>query len=82
MKAAKFLDPKVDVAELAKKAWLDLPGVTDEWIKNVEVEKVAGGGPPPRLTPEMMAALFDRQEASCSCCCAPKVGADGKLTCP
>lgn len=82
MKAAKFLDAKVDVAELAKKAWIDLPGVNDEWIKNLQVEKVVGGGPPPRLTPEMVAALFDGKEACCSCCCAPKAGADGKLTCP
>ncbi len=82
MKTAKFLDAKVDVAELAKKAWLDLPGVTDDWIKNLEVEKVAGGGPPPRLTPEMVAALFDGKEACCSCCCATKSGSDGKFTCP
>ena len=82
MKACKMLDEKVDAAELAKKTWLDLPGVTDEWIKNLEVEKVAGGGPPPRLTPEMMAALFDEQEACCSCCCPPKTGPDEKFTCP
>lgn len=67
MKASNMLDEHVNVAELAKKSWLDLPGVTDEWIKNLEVEKVAGGGPPLRLTPEMMAALFDKQEACCCC---------------
>ncbi len=47
MKAADFLSPNTDPEELTKRAWLDLEGVTDEWIQNVEVEKIAGGGDPP-----------------------------------
>ncbi len=33
MKAADFLSPNTDPEELAKRAWLDLEGVTDEWIQ-------------------------------------------------
>jgi len=82
MKNSKLLGSGTDPAQLAKKAWLELPGVSDEWVKNLEVEKIAGGGPPPRLTPEMLAAMFDGKDACCSCCVPVKVGADGKILCP
>ena len=58
MKAAGLLNPSTDPAELAKRAWLDLDGVTDEWVKGLKVEKVAGGGPPPVLDAAALAALF------------------------
>jgi NitT/TauT family transport system substrate-binding protein len=85
VKASGLLDSKTDPMELAKKAWIDLPGVTDEWVKGLEIEKVAGGGPVPRLSPEMLAAMFAGKEACCSCCVPlinPGVlGADGKYLC-
>jgi len=68
VKASGLLDSKTDPIELAKKAWIDLPGVTDEWVKGLEIEKVAGGGPVPRLSPEMLAVMFAGKEACCSCC--------------
>ena len=55
MKAADFLSPNTDPEELAKRAWLDLDGVTDEWIESVEVEKIAGGGDPPKMDPDSLA---------------------------
>jgi NitT/TauT family transport system substrate-binding protein len=58
MKKAGFLKPSTDPAELAKQAWADLPGVTDEWIAGLKVEKVAGGGTPPALSPAAFASLF------------------------
>ena len=58
MKTAGLLNPSTDPAELAKRAWLDLDGVTDEWVKGLKVEKVAGGGPPPALDGAPLAALF------------------------
>jgi NitT/TauT family transport system substrate-binding protein len=65
MKAAGLLNPSTDPAELAKRAWLDLDGVTDEWIAGLEVEKVAGGGPPPEMDPEVLAALIGKVKLSC-----------------
>jgi len=65
LKKAGILKAGTDPQELAKKAWQDLDGVTDEWLKGLEVEKVAGGGRPPKLTPAEFAALFTGD-----CCCA------------
>ena len=60
-KAIGLLDARTDPAALAAKAWIDLPGVDDAWIKGLTIESVAGGGPPPELTPEALAALFARE---------------------
>ncbi|HEY7427307.1 MAG TPA: ABC transporter substrate-binding protein [Gemmataceae bacterium] len=60
MKKAGFLKNDTDAEELAKKAWQDLDGVTDDWLKDLQVEKVAGGGRPPKLSPADFAALFER----------------------
>jgi hypothetical protein len=55
------------------KAWLDLDGVTDDWVKNLKVEEVAGGGRPAKLDPADFAALFHRapccQGGACLGCC-------------
>lgn len=70
MKAADFLSPTTDPEALAKKAWLDLDGVTDEWISSVQVEKIAGGGDPPHMPVEQLAALLETRRSCCSygCC--------------
>jgi NitT/TauT family transport system substrate-binding protein len=65
MKKGGFLKPETNPEELVKKSWIDLDGVTDEWVKSLQVEKVAGGGPAPKLTPDEFAALFDRQKDCC-----------------
>jgi NitT/TauT family transport system substrate-binding protein len=43
MKAAGILPPSTNVDELVKRAFVRLDGVTDEWIEQLQVEKVAGG---------------------------------------
>ncbi len=43
MKVAKMLSPETDTDALAKRAFMHLEGITDDWIKTLEVEKVAGG---------------------------------------
>jgi NitT/TauT family transport system substrate-binding protein len=74
MKKAGFLKKETDAEELAKKAWLDLDGVTDDWVKSLRVEKVANGGPPAKLSSAGFAALFNGQpccqDGAClGCCC-------------
>ena len=74
MKKAGFLKTETDPEELAKNAWLDLDGVTDEWIKSLQIEKVASGGRPTRLSPVEFAALLKdepccRQSECLGCCC-------------
>jgi NitT/TauT family transport system substrate-binding protein len=69
-----MLSPTTDVAALAQKAFVHLDGVTDEWINNLSVEKVAGGQVPPdqdiRLYAELI--LGDHED---SCCKRPVVAA-------
>lgn len=43
MKRAGMLSPSTDPADLAHRAFVELDGVTDEWINNLKVESVAGG---------------------------------------
>ncbi|MBV9125062.1 MAG: ABC transporter substrate-binding protein [Planctomycetes bacterium] len=69
MKAAGLLEASTDPNELAQRAWLDLDGVSDDWVNGLKVEKVAGGGRPPLLDPAAFAALFARGRPCCSCCC-------------
>jgi NitT/TauT family transport system substrate-binding protein len=69
MKKAGLLKDSTDPEELAKRAWLDLDGVTDEWVNGLEVEKVAGGGRPKLLDPAGFAALFEDRKTCCDCCC-------------
>jgi NitT/TauT family transport system substrate-binding protein len=71
MKIAGMLSPTTDVSDLAKRAFVHLDGVSDEWLQNLQVEKVAGGQVPPdqdiRLYAELI--LSDTEE---SCCKAQK----------
>jgi NitT/TauT family transport system substrate-binding protein len=67
MKKAKLLGPSADPAALAKRAWLDLDGVTDEWIVAQNVDRVRGARPA-RLTAGQFAALFDGRNGGCLCC--------------
>lgn len=67
MKKAKLLGAGTDPAALAKRAWVDLDGVTDEWITAERVDRIDGARPP-RLDPAGFAALFDLGKGRCLCC--------------
>lgn len=69
MREAGLLKPTTDPAALAKRAWLDLDGVTDDWVEKLEVAKVDVGGRPKLLSPQAFAALFEGQSLCCGCCC-------------
>ena len=72
MKTAGMLSPTTDVSELAKRAFVHLEGVTDEWLQNLQVEKVAGGQVPPDQDIRLYAELILRDTEG-SCCNAKKV---------
>ena len=67
MKVAKMLCPETDTDALAKRAFMHLPGVTDEWIKTLEVEKVAGGQVSPNEDIRLIAELIEKDRED-SCC--------------
>jgi len=68
MKVAKMLNPGTDVNDLAKRAFVHLDGVTDEWLKTVQVESVAGGQLPPNLDIRQFAAQLYKPGGAPSCC--------------
>jgi NitT/TauT family transport system substrate-binding protein len=69
MQKAGLLKPSTDPRALARRAWLDLDGVTDQWAAAVPVERVDGGRRPVLLSPVAFAALFEGRKKCCACCC-------------
>jgi NitT/TauT family transport system substrate-binding protein len=70
MKIAGMLSPTTDVDALAKRAFVHLEGVSDEWLNSLQVEKVAGG----QVTPAWILrqyALFNPSEVFCGACLLP-----------
>lgn len=81
MKTAGLLNPSTDPAELAKRAWIDLEGVSDDWIKGLKVEQVAGGGRPPVMDADGFAALLAREKDSHFLCCLGCEHGEGSELC-
>ena len=71
MKIAGMLSPSTDVTDLARRAFAHLDGVSDDWLQNVQVEKVAGGQVPPDQDIRLFAELI-LQGGEESCCKARK----------
>jgi hypothetical protein len=67
MKVAKMLAPETDTEALAKRAFMHLDGVSDEWIKSLTVETVAGGQLSKGEDAHLLAALAGKDLES-SCC--------------
>jgi NitT/TauT family transport system substrate-binding protein len=67
MKTAGMLSPTTNVAELSKRAFVHLDGVTDAWLDKLEVENVAGGQVSPDQDIRLFAELIlqDREESCC-----------------
>ena len=63
-------DQLVGSADLAKRAFLALPGVTDAWIEQLGVEHVAGGQVV--QAPQLAAAMTPAQVQAVKTCCAGK----------
>src|SRR2546423_751452 len=67
MKVAKMLSSETDTEALAKRAFMHLPGVTDDWIKTLEVEKIAGAQVSPEDDIRLIAELVQKDRGD-SCC--------------
>jgi NitT/TauT family transport system substrate-binding protein len=70
MKIAGMLAPSTDVEALAKRAFVHLEGVSDDWLKSLEVEKVAGGQVS-RSWLLRQYALISPSEMFCGACLLP-----------
>jgi NitT/TauT family transport system substrate-binding protein len=81
MKRAGMLSATTDVEELAKKAFLHLDGVSDQWLETLTVETVAGGQVPPDQEERLQAELEKTSTESASrlsCCATPKKSSASK----
>jgi NitT/TauT family transport system substrate-binding protein len=59
MQKAGMLRSDTDLAELVQRSFIDLEGVSDEWLKGLEVEKVAGA----QVTPAWLRIQYARYSA-------------------
>jgi NitT/TauT family transport system substrate-binding protein len=69
MKKAGLLRTEISIDALTERAWLDLDGVTDAWLEGLQVEKVAGGGPPRPMTRDEFLAYLGGPRDNLACCC-------------
>ena len=67
MKTSGMLSPRTDPDELAARAFVELPGVTDEWLQHLEVEKLADGDVPEGQDILQFAAAI-KQDGGAGCC--------------
>ena len=70
MKRAGMLSPSTDVDALAKKSFVHLEGVTDEWLNSVVVEKVADGQAPAKFNYRKLAKI-NPNDVFCTGCLVP-----------
>lgn len=70
MKRAGMLSPSTDPAELAKRAFVSLDGVSDEWLSGLKVESVAGGQMPKDFDITKYASYINSDNLPS--CCIPR----------
>jgi NitT/TauT family transport system substrate-binding protein len=79
MKVAGMLDPTTDVAALAKRAFVHLDGVSDDWLQTLRVDKVANGQVPPDEVYRVRAELSANNKIpDLVSCCSSWCSAGGK----
>lgn len=72
MKVAGMLNSTTDAQGLAKRAFVHLEGVSDEWLQTLQVDKVAGGQVPPDADFRVAAECAASQGAvNVASCCSP-----------
>lgn len=70
MKVANMLSQSTDPEALSKLAFVKLDGVSDEWLNNLQVEKVANGRVPLKWVQNMYAAAL-LADPFCAACIVP-----------
>lgn len=68
MKTAGMLAPRTDVNELAQKAFVHLDGVTDQWLRDLQVERLADGRFIEGLDIRQFADALQRADGPGNCC--------------
>ena len=75
MQKAGMLRSDTDLAELVARSFISLEGVSDEWLKTLEVERVAGGQVTPRWMAQQYAKYMKLNPADvfCGLCIVPAI---------
>lgn len=75
MQKAGMLRSDTDLAELVARSFISLEGVSDEWLKTLEVERVAGGQVTPRWMAQQYAKYMKMNPADvfCGLCIVPAI---------
>jgi NitT/TauT family transport system substrate-binding protein len=68
MKVAGMLAPRTDVDELARKAFVHFDGVTDEWLRGLQVERLADGRTLGAKDIRLFADALQSPDAPGNCC--------------
>lgn len=69
MKKAGMLNPRTDVSELVARSFAHLDGVSDEWLANLKVERVADGQAPPNVDIRQFAMEILSDSGTKRSCC-------------
>jgi NitT/TauT family transport system substrate-binding protein len=69
MKKVGMLNATTDTDELARRAFVHLDGVSDDWINSIQVEKLTGGQLPPDHDARLQMELSVSDDALCSMTC-------------
>jgi hypothetical protein len=76
MQKAGMLRADTDLSELVQRSFIELDGVSDEWLKTLEVETIAGA----QVTPAWLRLQYARYTAHanpadvfCSLCIQPGI---------
>lgn len=75
MQKAGMLRSDTDLDELVARSFISLDGVSDEWLKTLEVERVAGGQVTPRWMAQQYAKYMKMNPADvfCGLCIVPAI---------
>jgi NitT/TauT family transport system substrate-binding protein len=68
MKNAGMLSPRTDVDELARKSFVHFEGVTDEWLRGLQVERLADGRTLGASDIRLFADALQGADAPGNCC--------------
>ena len=69
MQQVKMLNASTDIDELTHRAFLHLDGITDEWLKSVQVEKLADGQVRPDENARLAIELATHSPTEVKTCC-------------
>jgi NitT/TauT family transport system substrate-binding protein len=69
MQQVKMLNASTDIDDLTRRAFLHLDGVSDEWLKSVQVEKLADGQLLPDENARLLVELAAHGEEKIRSCC-------------